>query len=85
MPEYLVSGVVSLSEGRKTAVSVEGELTDSFYVKVSVHQGSVLSTLLFVILIDALPEYARDGSLMELLYAHDLTLCGDSLDKVMAK
>ena len=54
-------------------------------MKVSVHQGSVLSTLLFVILIDALPEYARDGSLMELLYAHDLTLCGDSLDKVMAK
>ena len=54
-------------------------------MKVSVHQGSVLSTLLFVILIDVLPEYARDGSLMELFYAHDLTLCGDSLDKVMAK
>ena len=30
MAEYLVNGVVSLYKDRKTAVSVEGKLSDSF-------------------------------------------------------
>lgn len=30
MAEYLVNGVVSLYKDRKTTVSVEGELSDSF-------------------------------------------------------
>ena len=34
---------------------------------------------------DALTEDVRDGSLMELLYADDLVLCGESLSEVMDK
>ena len=34
---------------------------------------------------DVLTEDVRDGSLMELLYADDLVLCGESLNKVMDK
>ena len=52
LPEYLVKGVASLYEGRKAAASIEGELSDSFSVKVGVHQGSALSPLLFVIVMD---------------------------------
>ena len=48
VPEYLVNGVMSLYKGCKTAVSVDGELSSSFSVKVGVHQGSTLSPLLFV-------------------------------------
>ena len=76
---------MSLYKGCKTAVSVDGELSSSFSVKVGVHQGSALSPLLFIMVLDVLTEDVRDGSLMELLYADDLVLCGESLNKVMDK
>ena len=85
VPEYLVNGVMSLYEGCKTAVLVHGELSSSFSVKVGVHQESVLSPLLFIMVMDALTEDVRDGSLMELLYADGLVLCGESLNDVMDK
>ena len=77
--EYLVNGVMSLYKGCKTAVSVDGKLSRSFSVKVGVHQGSALSPLLFIMVMDVLREDVRDGSLMELLHANDLVLCGESL------
>ena len=43
--KYLVNGVMSLYKGCKTAVSVDGQLSSSFSVKVGVHQVSALSTL----------------------------------------
>ena len=85
VPEYLVNGVMSLYKGCKTAVSVDGELSSSFSVKVGVHQRPALSPLLFIMLMDVLIENVRDGSLMELLYADDLVLRGESLNEVMDK
>ena len=85
VPEYLVNGGMSLYEGCKTAVLVDGELSSSFSVKVGVHQVSALSPLLFIMVMDVLTEDVRDGSLMELLYADDLVLCGESLNDVMDK
>ena len=85
VPEYLVNVVMSLYKGCKTTVSVDGELSSSFSVKVGVHQGSALSPLLFIMVMDVLTEDVRDGSLMESLYANDLVLCGDSLNKVVNK
>ena len=84
-PEYLVNGVMSLYKGCKTAVSVSGELPSSFSVKVGFHQRSTLRPLLFIMVMDILTEDVRDGSLMELLYADDLVLCGESLNEVMGK
>ena len=72
---------MSLYKGCKTAVSVDGELSSSFSVKVGVHQGSALSPLLM----NVLTEDARDGSLIELLYTDDLVLCEESLNEVMGK
>ena len=85
VPEYLVNGVMSLYKGCKTAVSVDGEISSSFSVKVGVPQGSALSPLLFIRVMDVLTEYVRDGSLMELSYADNLALCGESLNDVMHK
>ena len=85
VPEYLVNWVMSLYKGCKTAVSVDGELSSSFSVKVGVHQGSALSPLLFIMVMDVLTEDVRDGSLMELLYTGDLVLSGESLNEVMDK
>ena len=79
---YLVNGVMS-HKGCKTAVSVDGELSSSFSVKVSIHQRSALSPLLFIMVIYVLTENVKDGSLMELMYADDLNLCGESLNEVI--
>ena len=85
VPEYLVYGVMFSYKGCKTAVSFEGKLSSSFSVKVGVHQGSPLSPLSFIMVMDVLTEDVMDGSLMELLYADDLILCGESLNEVMDK
>ena len=75
---------MSLYKGCKATVSVDGELSSSFSVKV-VDQGSVLSPLLLIMVMDVLAENVRDGSLMELLYADDLVFCEESLNEVMDK
>ena len=54
-------------------------------MKVGVHEGSALSPLSFIMVMDILAEDVRDGSLMELLYADDLVLCGESLNEVIDK
>ena len=43
-------------------------------MKVGIHQGSALSALLFIMVMDVLIEDVRDGSLMELLYAGELVI-----------
>ena len=54
-------------------------------MKVGIHQRSALTSLLFIMVMVALTEDVRDGSLMELLYADDLVLCGESFNEVMDK
>ena len=85
VPEYLVNGVMSLYKGCEAAASVDGELSSKFSVKFGVHQGSVLSPLLVIIVMGVLTEDVRDSSLMELLYAGNLVLCGELLNEVMDK
>ena len=53
-PEYLVNGAMSLYKVCKIAVLVDGKLSSVFSVKVGVHQGSALSPLLFIMVMDVL-------------------------------
>ena len=50
-----------------------------FEVKVGVHQGSVLSPLLFIIVLEALSQEFQAGVPLEDLYADDLVIIADSL------
>ena len=61
LPEILVKAVMSLYEGAKTKVRVGSGLSEEFSVKVGVHQGSVLSPLLFAMVTDEVTENARNG------------------------
>ena len=56
---------MSLYEGAKTRVRVDSELSEEFEVKVGMHQGSVLSPFLFVVVVDVVTEFAREAALSE--------------------
>ena len=80
--EKLVQAVMRLYEGAKTRVRVETELSDPFEVKVGVHQGSVLSPLPFITVMDVLSAEIRQGLLFEILYADDLVIMADSMEEL---
>ena len=77
VPEGLVQVVMKLYKGAKTRVQVGDGYSEKFGVGVGIHQGSVLSPLLFAIVVDVLSEERRKGALYELLYADDLVLMAD--------
>ena len=60
-------------------------LSHEFSVNVGVHQGSVLLPLLFAIVVDAVAERVRDGSINEILYANNLVLVGETMEYLMDK
>ncbi|XP_044184303.1 uncharacterized protein LOC122964639 [Acropora millepora] len=70
-PEAMVRAGMSLYEGAKTRVRVGIELSEDFEVKVNVHQGSALSPLLFVIVVDVIRGSVRSGLMSEMLYGFD--------------
>jgi hypothetical protein len=83
--EWLVSAVMSMYEGARTTVRTSDGNSDSFEVKVGLHQGSVLSPLLFVIVMDMVSKELREGLPWELLYADDLVLLADSEEELKVK
>ena len=55
---------------------------DKFDVKVGIHQGSVLRTLLFAIVLEALLRECRSTLLWEMLYADELVITGEHLEEL---
>ena len=84
VPEPEVRAVMEMYREAMTAVQVEGQLSEWFGVKVGVHQGSVLSPLLFAIVMDALTE-DLGKNMREFLYADDVVILGDSWEDVGEK
>ena len=85
LPEAMVRAVMSLYEGAKTRVRVGSELSEEFGVKVGVHQGSVLSPLVFAVVVDVVTESAREGLMSEMLYADDLVLISETMEGLREK
>ena len=50
-----------------------------------VHQGSVLSPLLFIIVLEALSREFQTGCPWELLYADDLMISAESMEELLVK
>jgi len=67
--EWLVSAVMSMYTGAKTVVRIVYGNSNGFEVKVGMHQGSILSPLLFVIVMEAISGEFRVALPWELLYA----------------
>ena len=83
--EWLVRAVMALYEDAKSCVRVNGKLGENFKVKVGVHQGSVLSPLLFIMTLEALLQQFRTGLPWEVLYADDLVLIAESMEELIGK
>ena len=69
----------------RSRVRVEDGYSEEFGVGVGVHQGSVLSPLLFIIVLEALSREFRTSCLWSLLYADDLMISAGSLAELLVK
>ena len=83
--EWIVRFVQAMYNNTRSRVRVNNTYSDEFGVKVGVHQGSVLSPLLFVIVLEALSREFRTGAPWELLYADDLVISAETEEGLKMK
>ena len=83
--EWIVSVIKAMYEDASTKVRLNGRQSKAFNVRVWMHQGSVLSPLLFIIMLEALTREFREGLPMELLYADDLVLISETKELLLEK
>ena len=83
--EWAVRVVQGMYANARSQVRVNGQYSEEFEVRVGVHQGSVISSLLFILVLEAISREFRTGAPWELLYADDLVVVADSLDGCVAK
>ena len=83
--EWLVEAVMMMFQGAKTVVRTAAGDTGPFEVNVGVHQGSVLSPLLFIIVMDSVARKAGSSLPWEILYADDLVLLAESEEQLKQK
>ena len=83
--EWLVSAVMSMYTGAKTVVRTVYSNSNGFEVKVDMHQGSALSPLLFVMVMEALSREFRVALPWELLYADDLVVIAETEEDIIKR
>jgi len=69
----------------KTVVRTDYNNSNGFEVNVGMHQGSPLSPLLFVIVMEALSKEFRVALLWELLYADDMVVIAETEDDLIKR
>ena len=77
--EWIIQIVKSMYGNAHSKVRITNSYSNPINVSVGVHQGSVLSPLLFIIVMEALSCEFRTGCPWELLYADDLVIVAESL------
>ena len=83
--EWIVRLVQGMYANAPSRVRVGEGYSEEFEVKVGIHQGSVLSPLLFIIVLEALSREFRSGVPWEDLYADDLVIIAESLEECVRR
>ena len=83
--EWIVRLVQAMYSNARSRVRVGDSYSEEFDVTVGVHQGSVLSPLLFIIVLEALSRDFRVGVPWELFFADDLVIIATSLEECVAR
>ena len=83
--EWIVRLLQRMYANALSLVRVGEGYSEEFEVKVGVHQGSVLSQLLFIIVLEALSQEFCSGVPWEDLYADDLVIIAESLEECVRR
>ena len=89
--EWAVRVIQGMYANARSRVRVNGQLSEDFNVTVGVHQGSVLSPLLFILVLEALSKNFHSDeqcsviTLLELLYADDLVIIASSEEELVKR
>jgi hypothetical protein len=83
--EHVVSVIQVMYSKACTTVKLGTGESKEFDVKVGVHQGSVLSPLLFIAVMEAISRKFRHGLPFELLYADDLVIIAESEEALLER
>ena len=82
MEEKNVQLVQDMYEESQTVVRCAVETTESFKVKVGLHQGSALSPFLFAVIMDRLTDKVRTEPLWMMLFVDDIVICEETREEV---
>ena len=85
IPEWIVSAVQIMCQNARSRVRINNAYSDVFNVQVSVHQSSVLSPLLFIIILEALSRKFRTGWPWEVLNANNPVIIAGTMDELLYK
>ena len=83
--EWIVQFVQAMYNNTRSKVRVNNNYTDEFGVKDGVLQGSLLSPLLFMIVLEALSREFCTGTPRELMYVDDLVIIAETDDELKMK
>ena len=83
--EWIVRLVQGMYTNAQSRVHVGEGYSEEFELKVGVHQGSVLSLLLFIIVLEALSREFCSGVSWKDLYANDLVIITESLEECVRR
>src|SRR5213080_2245249 len=78
-----VTVIKSMYEAATMAVKLKSGESRQFEVRVGVDQGSVLSPLLFNVVLEAVSREFKEGLPWELLFADDLALMAESKEQLL--
>ena len=73
---------LDMYEGSETVVRCAVGTTESFKVKVGLHQGSALSSFLFAVIMDRLTDEVRREPPWTMLFADDIVICEETREEV---
>ena len=83
--EWAVRVIQGMNSNARRNVQANGQYSEVFGMGVGVHQGSVLSPLLFILVLEVLLCEFCTGVPWELLYADDLVLIADTQEECTSK
>ena len=83
--EWAIRVIQGMYNNARSRVRVNEQYSEEFGVGVGVHQGSVLSPLLFIMVPEALSREFRIDMPWEILYADDLVIIADSMGECITK
>ena len=69
-------------EGSKKVMRCAVGTTESFKVKVGLHQGSALSPFLFAVIMDRLTDEVRRKTPYTMLFADEIVICEEAREEV---